>query len=374
MHKNNVGTISEPATTGAAPSSAAPLLEIRNLAKSFGKTAVLRDISLRVAEGEFLTILGESGSGKTTLLRMIAGFESASSGEILMGGERLDNLPPYRRRVNTVFQHYALFPHLTVAENVGYGLKIARVPKQEVATRVEQALDMVKMAAYAASKPAKISGGQQQRIALARALVNRPRLLLLDEPLSALDANLRRQMQVELKSLQREVGISFVFVTHDQEEAMVMSDRIALLRMGELEQVASPREIYNRPATAYTAQFIGHTNLLSGEVRDGVARCQSLSWRTGLRDGPGLFSLRPESISLSPSTGSGSKVRFRGEILRQAFHGASELLQAQCADGLVLSIRTASQENWNGDVELEFSPADAVPVRASEIRQPHERT
>jgi len=374
MHKNNVGTISEPATTGAAPSSAAPLLEIRNLAKSFGKTAVLRDISLQVAEGEFLTILGESGSGKTTLLRMISGFESASSGEILMGGERLDNLPPYRRRVNTVFQHYALFPHLTVAENVGYGLKIARVPKQEVATRVEQALDMVKMAAYAASKPAKISGGQQQRIALARALVNRPRLLLLDEPLSALDANLRRQMQVELKSLQREVGISFVFVTHDQEEAMVMSDRIALLRMGELEQVASPREIYNRPATAYTAQFIGHTNLLSGEVKDGVARCQSLSWRTGLRDGPGLFSLRPESISLAPSTGSGSKVRFRGKILRQAFHGATELLQVQCADGLVLSIRTASQENWNGDVELEFSPADAVPVRASEIRQPHERT
>jgi ABC-type Fe3+/spermidine/putrescine transport system ATPase subunit len=374
MHKNNVVTISEPATTGAAPPSAAPLLEIRNLAKSFGKTAVLRDISLQVAEGEFLTILGESGSGKTTLLRMIAGFESASSGEILMGGERLDNLPPYRRRVNTVFQHYALFPHLTVAENVGYGLTVARVPKQEVATRVEQALDMVKMAAYAASKPAKISGGQQQRIALARALVNRPRLLLLDEPLSALDANLRRQMQVELKSLQREVGISFVFVTHDQEEAMVMSDRIALLRMGELEQVASPREIYNRPATAYTAQFIGHTNLLSGEVKDGVARCQSLSWRTGLRDGPGLFSLRPENISLAPSTGSGSKVRFRGQILRQAFHGATELLQVQCADGLMLSIRTASQENWNGDVELEFSPADAVPVRASEIRQSHERT
>ena len=230
-----------------------------------------------------------------------------------MGGERLDNLPPYRRRVNTVFQHYALFPHLTVAENVGYGLKIARLPKQEVATRVEQALDMVKMTAYAASKPAKISGGQQQRIALARALVNRPRLLLLDEPLSALDANLRRQMQVELKSLQREVGISFVFVTHDQEEAMVMSDRIALLRMGELEQVASPREIYNRPATAYTAQFIGHTNLLSGEVKDGIARCQSLSWRTGLRDGPGLFSLRPENIRLAEAAGDGSTVRFRGE-------------------------------------------------------------
>jgi ABC-type Fe3+/spermidine/putrescine transport system ATPase subunit len=363
-----LATQTQPAITDSTQ-AAPPLLSIRNVAKSFGKNPVLRDISLQVAEGEFLTILGESGSGKTTLLRIIAGFESASSGEILMGGERLDNLPPYRRRVNTVFQHYALFPHLTVAENVGYGLKIARLPKQEVATRVEQALEMVKMTPYAASKPSKISGGQQQRIALARALVNRPRLLLLDEPLSALDANLRRQMQVELKSLQREVGISFVFVTHDQEEAMVMSDRIALLRMGELEQVASPREIYSRPATAYTAQFIGHTNLLSGEVKDGVARCHSLSWRTGLRDGPGLFSLRPENIRLADTTGGPTAIRFRGKVLRQAFHGATELLQVECPDGLVLSIRTASRENWNGDLDLEFSAADAVPVRESEIRQ-----
>jgi ABC-type Fe3+/spermidine/putrescine transport system ATPase subunit len=341
------------------------LLSIRNVAKSFGSNSVLRDISLQVAEGEFLTILGESGSGKTTLLRIIAGFESASSGEIFMGGERLDDLPPYRRRVNTVFQHYALFPHMTVAENVGYGLKIAGLPKQEVKTRVEEALGMVKMTAYAGYKPSRISGGQQQRIALARALVNRPRLLLLDEPLSALDANLRRQVQVELKSLQREVGISFVFVTHDQEEAMVMSDRIALLRMGGLEQVASPREIYSRPATAYTAQFIGRTNLLRGEVKDGVARCHSLSWRTGLRDGPGLFSLRPENIRLAEGAPSVSSVRFRGKIQCQAFHGATELLQVECADGLVLSVRTNSRENRQGDTELEFSPADAVPVRES---------
>ena len=192
--------------------------------------------------------------------------------------------------------------------------------------------------------------------------------MLLDEPLSALDANLRRQMQVELKSLQREVGISFVFVTHDQEEAMVMSDRIALLRMGELEQIASPREIYNRPATAYTAQFIGHTNLLSGEVKDGIARCQSLSWRTGLRDGPGLFSLRPENIRLAEGASSDSAVRFRAKILRQAFHGATELLQVECAGGLGLSVRTASQENWSGDVDFEFFPADAVPVEPSEGR------
>jgi ABC-type Fe3+/spermidine/putrescine transport system ATPase subunit len=357
-------TTTQPAASTNLPTSE-PLLSIRNVAKSFGRNVVLRDISLQVAEGEFLTILGESGSGKTTLLRIVAGFESASSGEIFMGGERLDNLPPYRRRVNTVFQHYALFPHLTVEENVGYGLKITGLPKQEVATRVEQALAMVKMTAYAASKPAKISGGQQQRVALARALVNRPRLLLLDEPLSALDANLRRQMQVELKSLQREVGISFVFVTHDQEEAMVMSDRIALLRMGDLEQVASPREIYRRPATAYTAQFIGHTNLLRGEVKDGVARCHSLSWRTGLRDGPGLFSLRPENIRLASAAAGSASVRLRGRILRQAFQGATELLQVECADGLTLSIRTASRENLQGDVDLEFSAADAVPVRES---------
>jgi spermidine/putrescine transport system ATP-binding protein len=363
---HTVLTVSQAATTDSMQTLTPPLLDIRKVAKSFGKNPVLGDISLQVAEGEFLTILGESGSGKTTLLRIIAGFESATSGEILMGGERLDNLPPYRRRVNTVFQHYALFPHLTVAENVGYGMKIARLPKPEVATRVEQALEMVKMTPYAGSKPSKISGGQQQRIALARALVNRPRLLLLDEPLSALDANLRRQMQVELKSLQREVGISFVFVTHDQEEAMVMSDRIALLRMGELEQVASPREIYNRPATAYTAQFIGQTNLLSGDVKDGVARCQSLSWRTGLRDGPGLFSLRPENIRLAGTDGGAGTVRFRGRILRQAFHGATELIQVECNEGLVLSVRTASREDWNGDVDLEFSPADAVPVRPSD--------
>src|SRR5205823_8609100 len=205
---------------------AVTLLDIRGVAKSFGKNLVLRDVSLQVAEGEFLTVLGESGSGKTTLLRIIAGFENAASGSITMAGERLDPLPPYRRRVNTVFQHYALFPHLTVEQNVAYGLTVAKVPAQEVASRVEQALAMVKMTAHAKSKPSKISGGQQQRIALARALVNRPKLLLLDEPLSALDANLRRQMQVELKSLQREVGITFIFVTHDQEAAMVMSDRI----------------------------------------------------------------------------------------------------------------------------------------------------
>src|SRR3954465_11568767 len=261
------------------------LLRIQKVAKSFGPNVVLRDVSLDVAEGEFLTILGESGSGKTTLLRIIAGFETANSGELWMGSERLDQQPPYRRRVNTVFQHYALFPHLTVEQNIAYGLRVAKRPDAEIKQRVAEALDKVKMTAHAAKKPSKISGGQQQRVALARALVNRPKLLLLDEPLSALDANLRRQMQIELKTLQRDVGITFLFVTHDQEEAMVMSDRIALLHAGELEQVAPPDEIYSRPATSYAAQFIGHTNLLRGKVSGGVAHCNSLSWPVALPDG-----------------------------------------------------------------------------------------
>jgi putative spermidine/putrescine transport system ATP-binding protein len=343
---------------------------MRNVAKSFGKNPVLRDISLEVAEGEFLTILGESGSGKTTLLRIVAGFESASSGEVWMGDERLDHQPPYRRRVNTVFQHYALFPHLTVEQNVAYGLRVAKRPTAEITSRVSEALDKVKMTAHAKSKPSKISGGQQQRVALARALVNRPRLLLLDEPLSALDANLRRQMQVELKSLQREVGIAFVFVTHDQEEAMVMSDRIALLRSGELEQVATPREIYRQPATAYVAQFIGHTNLLKADVRSGIARASSMSWTTDLADGSALFSLRPEHLRLvSPGTTQGTgTVRVRGKVLQQAFHGATELIRVQCPDGLVLVARTPSGSGAQSEVELEFSSADAVPVRESPER------
>src|SRR5271154_7199109 len=293
-----MATTTEPAAATSSQPNPASLLSIRNVAKHFGKNIVLRDISLEIAEGEFLTILGESGSGKTPLLRILAGFEQSTAGEVWMQGERLDTQPPYRRRVNTVFQHYALFPHMTVEQNVGYGLAIAKRPTPEIQSRVSEALEKVKMSAYAKSKPSKISGGQQQRIALARALVNRPRLLLLDEPLSALDANLRRQMQVELKSLQREVGISFIFVTHDQEEAMVMSDRIALLRSGELEQVSTPREIYGRPATAYVAQFIGHTNLLRGEVRGRVARCGALAWSVSLADGPALFSLRPEHLQL----------------------------------------------------------------------------
>jgi ABC-type Fe3+/spermidine/putrescine transport system ATPase subunit len=358
-----------PATSAgiSQPSKTGPLLSLRNLAKNFGKLRVLHNISLDIAQGEFLTILGESGSGKTTLLRLIAGFERADSGEIWMSGERLDPLPPYRRRVNTVFQHYALFPHLSVRENVAYGLRVKKIPPAEISPRVSEALAMVKMTSFAASKPANISGGQQQRVALARALVNQPCLLLLDEPLSALDANLRRQMQLELKSLQRDVGISFVFVTHDQEEAMVMSDRIALLRNGSLEQVATPREIYSRPTTAYAAQFIGHTNLLLCRLEGGIARCRGLEFPSSGPDGPAMFSLRPEHIRLAPSIAPAPGViRFCANILTQSFHGSMDLLQVECFDGLNLLVRTSGHGALTGSREFEFSPAEAIAVRDSQ--------
>jgi len=361
-----------PADAGTQPPQRPTLLSIRAVAKRFGAREVLRGISLEVAEGEFLTVLGESGSGKTTLLRLIGGFERADAGEIWMGGERLDPLPPYRRRVNTVFQHYALFPHLSVWENVAYGLRVQGVARPEIPPRVEQALAMVKMSAFAQSAPGKISGGQQQRVALARALVNRPRLLLLDEPLSALDANLRAQMRLELKALQREVGISFVFVTHDQEEAMALSDRIALLRAGELEQVASPREIYHRPATAYAAQFIGQTNLLRCRVEGGVARAGSISWKCGgpgaaaddNADGDAVFSLRPESIRAAEEAGpSSGAVIFQAAVSNRSFAGASELLELAAAGGQRLLARVPSQRSLEGERQFEFSPADAVRVR-----------
>jgi ABC-type Fe3+/spermidine/putrescine transport system ATPase subunit len=284
-----------------------------------------------------------------------------------MGDKRLDRLPPYLRPVNTVFQQYALFPHMTVEENVAYGLRVAKQPEAEIKTRVAAALEKVKMSAFAQKKPSNISGGQQQRVALARALVNQPKLLLLDEPLSALDANLRRQMQVELKSLQREVGITFMFVTHDQEEAMVMSDRIALLRSGELEQVATPREIYSRPATAYAAQFIGHTNLLRGEVRDGRVHCSSLQWTVAMPDGPAVFSVRPENIHWVQSGATGA-VQVRGKVIHQAFHGATELIRVDCGVGLILAVRTAGGSRLHEEISLEFSQEDAVLVRESPER------
>jgi ABC-type Fe3+/spermidine/putrescine transport system ATPase subunit len=349
--------------TPAHSSAAEALLEIRGVAKRFGTREVLKGISLNIDSGEFLTLLGESGSGKTTLLRLIAGFEQPTGGEIWMAGERLDTLPPYKRRVNTVFQNYALFPHLTVQENVSYGLQVSGAAKAEIPVRAGEALRMVKMEEYAAARTTKLSGGQQQRVALARALVNRPKLLLLDEPLSALDANLRKQMQGELKSLQREIGITFLFVTHDQDEAMALSDRIALLKDGALEQVASPREIYAHPATSYAAQFIGQTNLLQVEVHGGVVKFGALQWMTTLPDGKALFSLRPEAIHLAadheaPPNGP----RFRARVRQRTFSGSSEQLELEIA-GESLRARVPARDSLHHEEEFWFSPADAVAVR-----------
>ena len=345
------------------------LLSIRRVLKRFGPRPVLRGITLDVASGEFLTILGESGSGKTTLLRLIAGFERLDGGEILMDGARLDPIPAHQRQVNTVFQSYAIFPHLSVFENVAYGLRAKNAPKSEIPDRVTQALAMVKMSDFAQSAPSRLSGGQQQRVALARALVNRPRVLLLDEPLSALDANLRRQMQTELKSLQREVGITFIFVTHDQEEAMALSDRVALLRAGHLEQIAGPREIYGEPATAYAAEFIGQTNLLRAEVRDGIASAGAVVWRTFGPSGKVTYSLRPECIRLVPtvdgltSAPDVSTARFRATIRNQAFGGAMDMLELDCGNGARVRARITNPGPLNGDHEFEFHANDAVRVR-----------
>jgi spermidine/putrescine transport system ATP-binding protein len=346
------------------PGTGGVLLEVRGVAKRFGAREVLKSISLNIASGEFLTLLGESGSGKTTLLRLIAGFEQPTAGEIWMSGDRLDTLPPYKRRVNTVFQHYALFPHLSARDNVAYGLRVKNTPAHEIGGRVGQALRMVKMEEFAVSRPSKLSGGQQQRVALARALVNRPQLLLLDEPLSALDANLRKQMQGELKALQRELGITFLFVTHDQEEAMALSDRVALLRDGALEHVASAREIYAHPATAYTAQFIGQTNLLRGEVRDGIAICGSLQWPAEGKSGTAVFSLRPESIRLvSGNTPLPGSVRFRATMQQQFYSGASELLEVYCGNGQLLRVRISARGPLSGEHEFVFTAADAIRVQ-----------
>jgi ABC-type Fe3+/spermidine/putrescine transport system ATPase subunit len=361
------------AAADPAATAATPILSIRQVIKRFGQRPVLRGISLDVAGGEFLTILGESGSGKTTLLRLIAGFEDLDSGEIWMAEERLDRIPAHRRQVNTVFQSYAIFPHLSVFENVAYGLRAKNTAKSEISERVTQALAMVKMGEFAQAAPAKLSGGQQQRVALARALVNRPRVLLLDEPLSALDANLRRQMQVELKSLQREVGITFIFVTHDQEEAMALSDRVALLRAGLLEQVAPPREIYGEPDTAYAARFIGQTNLLRAEVTDGIASAGTIVWRTVGAAGTATYSLRPECIRLANESAGipfaatdVSTARFRGRIRNQTFGGAMDLIEIDCGNAHVIRARIANSGILSGEREFEFAADDAVRVREGE--------
>ncbi len=267
-----------------------PGIRLRGLRKVFGPVVAVEHLDLDVADGEFFAVLGPSGSGKTTVLRMIAGFETPTAGTVELGGVDATRQPPFRRNVNTVFQDYALFPHMSVEQNVGYGLRVKRVPRAERTRRVHEALELVRLGDLGARRPSELSGGQRQRIALARALVNRPRVLLLDEPLGALDLKLREQMQVELKAIQREVGITFVFVTHDQDEALTLCDRLAVMRDGRIEQVGAATEVYESPATRFVAEFVGTSNVLSG-----VARAQAVLGRAA------AVAVRPEKIRVGPA-------------------------------------------------------------------------
>jgi spermidine/putrescine transport system ATP-binding protein len=289
--------------------SAATGIEIRNAVKAFGQgTSAVRaldDVSVTIGAGEFFTLLGPSGCGKTTLLRLIAGFETPTSGTILLDGADITALPPNRRPVNTVFQSYALFPHLTVAQNIAFGLEMQGKPRSEVTSRTNEMLALVKLDSFADRKTSQLSGGQQQRVALARALAPQPRVLLLDEPLSALDLKLRKEMQIELKRLQAETGITFVFVTHDQEEALTMSDRIAVMSAGRVQQVGVPREIYTRPVNRFVADFIGETNFLMGSHEPGGVRldCGALIALPGdaeAETGRVTVAVRPEQVRIVP--------------------------------------------------------------------------
>ena len=337
-------------------------LRLENVSKRFDEHTVLASISLDVERGEFLTLLGESGSGKTTLLRILAGFEEATGGRILLEDERLDALPPHRRPIHTVFQSYALFPHMSVFDNVAYGLRVRGCARDEMTARVEEALKKVHMEGFSKHFPRQISGGQKQRVALARALVNRPRLLLLDEPLSALDANLRLEMQRELKVLQREVGITFIFVTHDQSEALAISDRVVLLHHGKVEQCGTPRAIYSTPRTAYAASFLGKSNLIQGTVRQGVANCGAFSAPVAVADGTATFSLRPECIApIAENTQPGDMlVQFVAEVVAEQFHGADSLLTLHCSPGMELAARVAGPRTNGG--RFAFRAQDLVPL------------
>ena len=303
-------------------------ISIRGLTRSFGDVRAVSQVDLDIYDGEFLTLLGPSGSGKTTVLRMIAGFEKPDSGTILLGGKDVAQLPPYDRDVNTVFQDYALFPHMDVLANIEYGLRVKGVGKSERREQALVALKQVRLDGYENRKPSQLSGGQRQRVALARALVNRPAVLLLDEPLGALDLKLREQMQLELKELQREVGITFIFVTHDQEEALTMSDRIAVFNHGRIEQLGTPREIYENPASAFVSEFVGQTNKVT---IDGTR-----------------LNIRPEHIFLStqPVTG---KRSVAGEVTDLIFIGSTTRFRFKSADGISLTSTNVSENLQVGD-------------------------
>jgi putative spermidine/putrescine transport system ATP-binding protein len=305
----STGKGGRPSPAPASPGTAAVRLE--GIEKRFGEVVAVAGIDLDVADGEFFSMLGPSGSGKTTTLRMIAGFELPSAGRILLHGEDVSRRPPFERDVNTVFQDYALFPHMSVGDNVGYGPMVRRVSRPDRVSRVRDALRMVRLDGFEKRKPSQLSGGQRQRVALARALINRPRVVLLDEPLGALDLKLREEMQIELKAIQQEVGITFIYVTHDQEEALTMSDRIAVFNAGRIEQVGAPAEVYERPATPFVAGFVGTSNLLLGDVAKAIVGRS------------GTFTVRPEKIRLGEPDApvAGDEVGALGRIRQVVYLG-----------------------------------------------------
>jgi putative spermidine/putrescine transport system ATP-binding protein len=350
-----------PAADG--PASARVAVRVTGLRKHYGEVAAVRDLDLTIAAGEFFTLLGPSGSGKTTLLRMIAGFERPDAGRIDLGDRDVTRVPPYARNVNTVFQDYALFPHMTVAQNIEYGLRVRRVARAQRRDQVDRALDMVRLTGLGGRKPAQLSGGQRQRVALARAIVNEPEVLLLDEPLGALDLKLRQEMQLELLRVQREVGITFIYVTHDQEEALTMSDRVAVLNQGRLEQVGDPIEVYERPATPFVAGFIGISNLIE---RDGA-----------------LITVRPEKITLladgqQPAAGSHvepgviREVSYAGVITRYvvALDSGGELVVARQN----ASAPTSTHDGRGRPVRIAWQPdqASTIPQGREEQSAPGE--
>jgi len=353
-----------------------PRIRIDQVSKSFGPVQVIKDLSLDIERGEFVSLLGPSGSGKTTLLMLLAGFEQPSAGSIVLDGRRIDHLPPYRREMGVVFQNYALFPHMSVADNVAFPLKMRGVGRAEIEDRVKRALDTVQLAAMRDRRPAQLSGGQQQRVALARALVFEPAVVLMDEPLGALDKQLREQMQLDIRALHKRLELTVVFVTHDQSEALTMSDRIAVFNRGLIEQIGSPRDIYDHPSTRFVAEFIGETNLLEGTVkghdRDGttveldsrrhltVPRTEAFA--AGARV---LVSVRPERIQLGP-TSLAVQNMLPTRVLDSVYQGDHLRVQLdEAAFGLVARLDRRSAEWPDGaDVVAHFAPQDCWVVAA----------
>ena len=351
------------------------IVSLIDVEKRFGSNLVVRKMNMEIYEGEFLTLLGPSGCGKTTTLRMIAGFEDATSGIIKVQGERVENKEPYQRDVNTVFQNYALFPHMTVFDNVAYGLTIKKVPKDEIRQRVAEMLELVQLTDYERRKPDELSGGQKQRVAIARALINRPKVLLLDEPLGALDLKLRKQMQIELKRLQKKLGITFVYVTHDQEEALTMSDRIAVMNAGVIEQLGTPMEIYDHPLTRFMAGFIGESNIFDGTVtavegdllRVDTPAGKLLTRGSGFAVGEEMHvSIRPEYLEAGERSADGFDLPAR--IKDFTYMGTVVKTALDMADGTELKLSRFEQDAnaHEGDkVYLSWRPEKSVPIKKS---------